>query len=92
MTKNIAVKAFCEQDGKTELCVKSPNDLIVKHVDENPKSCRVPDRLKNTLRELRTLGEKFAYVVATSTLPNAETQRLLMPMRDLGILTKTLNN
>lgn len=93
MKKNIAVSAFTtSHEGHVKRQeIQSCDDLHITHVEKNPKSCRVPTALHDTLRNLKSMGEQFAYVVVQATTLGAQPQRALIPARDLNILTNTMN-
>lgn len=93
MGKNIAVSAFTtSHEGQVKKQDIQPcDDLHITHIDKNPKSCRVPTALHDTLRNLKSMGEQFAYVVMQTATLGTQPQRALIPVRDLKILTNTMN-
>jgi hypothetical protein len=93
MKKNIAVSAFttCHKGNVRKQNIEPCDDLRITHIEKNPKSCRVPTALHDTLRNLKSMGEQFAYVVVQATTLGAQPQRALIPARDLSILTNTMN-
>jgi G3E family GTPase len=86
MRTNIAVTAFTEQH--KQINIKS-NDVRILHARAGVKICHVPNALKEPLRQLKSLGQEFAYVVLETTGMRPQQERALIPIRDLQILKRT---
>ena len=84
MSKNIAVTAFTS-NGKT---IKPMCGGQITHIQLGAKTHHVPNGLKEPLRQLKSMGGEFAYVVCCV---GQKIEKMLVPTRDAQILMNQLN-
>lgn len=86
--RNIAVNAFTISGSGSiaKQDISLGGGSTINHVDNNPKTCRVPQAFHDVLRNFKSLGQEFAYVV----LGGGNEQRALIPVRDLRILEQSV--